>query len=76
MPVEGVTRASPVAVAGRIYTISEAGLVVVLDAGDEFKVLSTIAMGEAPCRASIVPSGGQLFIRTARALYCVGSRAP
>lgn len=76
LPVEGVTRASPVAVAGRIYTISEAGLVVVLEAGSAFKVLATAAMGEGPCRASIAVSDGQLFIRTARSLHCIGERAP
>jgi outer membrane protein assembly factor BamB len=74
MPVEGVTRASPVAAAGRIYTISEAGLVVVLEAGPAFKVLSTVAMGEGPCRATIAVSDGQLFIRTAKSISCVGQR--
>ncbi len=72
MPVEGVTRSSPVGADGKIYTISEAGLVTVLAAGDRFQVLSSIAMGEAPCRASVAVADRQLFIRTARSLYCIG----
>jgi hypothetical protein len=44
----------------------------VLDAGNEFKVLSTIHVGESPVRASIAVAHGELFIRTAQNLYCVG----
>ena len=75
LPVEGVIRASATGADGRIYCIAESGQVVVLDAGDEFKVLATAAMGEAPCRASIAVSDGQLFIRTAKHLYCIGAKA-
>lgn len=71
LPLDGVTRASPTAADGRIYCISENGSVVIADAGDEFKVLATVAMGEGPCRSSIAVSGGRLFIRTAKNLYCV-----
>jgi len=44
---------------------------VVLDAGDEFKILSIIRMGEAPVRSSIAVAHGALFLRTAKNLYCV-----
>ena len=43
----------------------------VLTAGEEFKILSTIPMGEAPVRASIAVAQGELFVRTAKNLYCI-----
>jgi len=63
---------SPTAADGKLYCIDEEGNVFVLACGDEFRVISRIAMGEGPCRASIAVAGGQLFIRTSRNLYCVG----
>ena len=36
------------------------------------KVLSTIKMGEAPAKSTIAVAGGQIFIRTAQNLYCIG----
>ncbi len=75
LPVDAVTRASPTAADGKIFCISENGTVVVLSAGDEFKILSTVNMaGESPCRASIAISDSQLFIRTAKNLYCIGKK--
>jgi len=67
-----IFRASPTGADGKIYCVSENGTVVVLDAGPAFKVLATIRMGDAPVRSSIAVAGGQLFIRTARILYCIG----
>ena len=52
--------------------ISEAGTIFVLEAGDEFKIISTFAMKEGPIRSSIVAARGNLFIRTAENLYCIG----
>ena len=63
---------SPTAADGKIYCLGEGGTVVVLSAGDEFKVLSTIKMGEAPAKSTIAVAGGQIFIRTAQNLYCIG----
>ena len=71
----GVTEtfwSSPTGADGKIYCLGERGTVVVLDAGDEFKILSTIPMGDEPCKSSIAAAHGQLFIRTAKSLYCVG----
>jgi hypothetical protein len=50
---------------------SENGTVIVLEAANDFKILSTIRMGEAPVRSSIAVAHGELFIRTAQNLYCV-----
>jgi outer membrane protein assembly factor BamB len=74
VPAESVMRASLTGADGKLYCLDEAGNVFVLEAGTEFKLLNQIAMGEAPCRSSIAVSGGQLFIRTAKNLYCVGKK--
>jgi outer membrane protein assembly factor BamB len=67
-------RSSPTVADGKVYTISEKGIVVICDAdGPEFKILSTYGFPSAdPTRSSIAVSNGQLFVRTATALYCVG----
>lgn len=70
-----VLRASPTGADGKIYVISEDGIAFVVDAeADEFKLLSTISMGEGPCRSSIAAAHGQLFIRTAKHLWCIGKK--
>lgn len=70
--VREIFRASPTGADGRIYCISENGTAIVLDAGPEFKILSTIAMGEKPVRSSVAVAHGKLFIRTANHLHCIG----
>jgi outer membrane protein assembly factor BamB len=73
LPERGVIRSSPTVADGKVYIVNEKGTVMVCAAGDEFKVLATIPMGDAEgTRASVVASGGQLFLRTTAALYCVG----
>ncbi|MDB6124809.1 MAG: WD40-like repeat-like protein [Pedosphaera sp.] len=74
MGTREIFRASPSGADGKIYCISENGTVVILSAGDEFKILSTIKMGEEPIRSSIVIANGHLFIRTGQNLYCVGKK--
>ena len=74
LQVRDVFSASPTGADGKIYCISERGTVVVLEAGNECKVLATIPMEEGPCRSSIVASHGQLFIRTGHNLYCIGKK--
>lgn len=74
MGVREIFRASPTGADGKIYCISENGTVVILSAGDEFKILATIPMGGEPVRSCIAVSDGQLFIRTADKLYCVGKK--
>ena len=61
------------AAGGRLYCISEAGEIVVFQAGgDGFKVLFETKIEEPPIQASIAISNGRLFIRTAQNLYCIG----
>ncbi len=72
LPVRQRLRASPTGADGKIYCISLGGEVVVLEAGDSYKVIAKIFMGEATCQSTIVAAYGQLFIRTADNLYCIG----
>ena len=69
--VREIFRASPSGADGKIYCLSESGTAVVVSAGDEFKVLATIRMGEPPVRSSIAIAQGELFVRTAKNLYCL-----
>jgi outer membrane protein assembly factor BamB len=73
--VREIFYASPTGADGKIFCLSEEGTAVVLSSGDEFKVLATIPMGEGPCSSSIVAARGCLFIRTAKALYCVNGNS-
>jgi outer membrane protein assembly factor BamB len=69
---KGPWRASLTASDDKIYCISEAAQVVVLDADDrEFKVIFRMEMNDKPSHASIAIADGHLFIRTATRLYCV-----
>ena len=70
-----VVRASPTGADGKVYIINRSGDVVVLEAGDTFKVLSRIRMGEPPVQSTISIAHGKLFIRTARNLYCISKKA-
>ena len=71
--VREIFRASPTGADGKIYCLGENGTVIVLAAGDEFRVLATIPMGEAPVRSSIAVAQRELFIRTAKNVYCIGN---
>ena len=74
LPDRTVIRSSPTVADGKIYIVNEKGTVMVCAAGDEFKLLATIPMGDPEgTRASVVVSNGQLFLRTTQALYCVGA---
>jgi outer membrane protein assembly factor BamB len=67
------TYASPVVTAdGRIYFAS-AGKSYVLKVGDKLEILAENDLGEDN-RASAAVSGGKLFIRGDRSLYCIGKK--
>lgn len=58
----------------KLYCISEAAEAVVLAAGDgEFNIISRIDMEDKPIQASIAIADGQMFIRTANTLFCIGN---
>lgn len=72
----GPFRASPTGADGKIYCISEGGDYVVLEAGDEFKVLFEFSTKARPCRSSIVAANGSLYLRIFGLLICVRKAAP
>jgi outer membrane protein assembly factor BamB len=72
--VREVFKSSPTGADDKIYCISERGTVVVLSTGDEFKILSKTEMGDQPNRSSIAIAQGQLFVCTAKTLYCIGKK--
>jgi outer membrane protein assembly factor BamB len=64
-------QASPVAAAGRLYFAGTNGTVTVLQAGAEFKVLARNDVGEGIV-ASPALSGGRIFLRGEKHLFCIG----
>ena len=63
--------ASPVGGDGKVYIVSQSGVVAVLDATRDQEVVST---GELDDEVYATPAiaGGRIFIRTRSALYCFG----
>jgi hypothetical protein len=51
---------------------NEDGLTTVIKAGPKFEVLAENALNDY-CLSSPAISDGQLFIRTAQQLYCIGN---
>ena len=61
----------PVSGDGKIYVAGEDGRIVVLKDGPELEVLATNDMG-APVLATPAIADGRLFVRTRKALICLG----
>jgi outer membrane protein assembly factor BamB len=70
----GTYSSSPVLADGRVYATNEEGTTTVVKAGPQFEILAENALGDY-CLSSPAISDGQLFIRTASFLYCIGKRA-
>jgi outer membrane protein assembly factor BamB len=73
-PVPGNIWGSIVHADGRLYAVSQRGETFVLAAKPELDVLAVNKLDGATTRASVVPSGGELFIRTYKHLWCIGPR--
>jgi len=67
----GIYSASPVLADGKIYITSEDGVTTVFRAGPQFELLAENNLDEYTL-SSIAISGGQIFLRTEQALYCIG----
>jgi len=67
----GTYSASPVLADDKIYITNEEGLTTVIKAGPKFEVLAENDLDDY-CLSSPAISNGQLFIRTAKHLYCIG----
>jgi outer membrane protein assembly factor BamB len=66
--------ASPVAGDGKVYFVSQSGVVTVLDAARDQQILSTAELGDEVYATPAI-AGGRIFIRTRGALYCFGTPA-
>ena len=84
LPGDRYIRASPTAADGKIYIMNAEGEVFVLSARDSvasespdkvpgFRLLHQADMGDYPARSSIAIAHDNLFVRTADALFCIGS---
>ncbi len=67
----GTYSASPVLADGKLYATSEDGLTSVVEAGAAFALLAENALDDYTLSSPAI-SDGQLFIRTAHHLYCIG----
>jgi len=57
---------------GKCYTITQGGDCFVFRANPKYELAAVNSLGERS-NSSIVPSNGELFIRTHQALYCIGA---
>lgn len=64
---------SPVLADGKLYVTNEDGLITVVKAGPTFEVLAENDMKDYTLSSPAV-SDGQIFVRTASYLYCIGQR--
>ncbi len=64
---------SPIRVGDKLYCIDEEGVVHVIAASQEFKVLGKNPLGEAS-RSVPAVSGGRMYFRTYSHLICVGAK--
>jgi outer membrane protein assembly factor BamB len=74
----GNISASPIAAAGLAYFLGEDGSMAVVKPGRRFELAArnqVKAEGDEVFRASPAPCAGQLFVRSDRALYCIGQRS-
>jgi outer membrane protein assembly factor BamB len=71
--LSGKVQASPVAAAGKLYFAGVNGTVTVLAAGAEYKVLARNDVGEGIV-ASPALSGGRIFLRGEKHLFCIGAK--
>jgi hypothetical protein len=66
--------AAPVFGDGKIYVVSEPGVVSVIESGPEQKILANDDMGEA-IAATPALVDGHIFLRTRTKLYCIADMA-
>ncbi len=67
---------SPVLAGDRIYVPNQNGDVFVLRAGPKFELLAVNSIGGEPMIASPAVSEGDVFLRTDKALWCIGPSRP
>ena len=68
----GEQHASPVSAKGLIYFLNDDGVIHVVKAGPEFQMIAQNDLGEK-CFPSPAISGGNIFIRGEKNLFCIGA---
>jgi outer membrane protein assembly factor BamB len=69
----GVYYTSPTAADDKLYLINEKGILSIVAVNPaEFRILSTLVLGQGPIRSSIAIAGGKIYVRTTETLYCFG----
>jgi outer membrane protein assembly factor BamB len=70
----GTYSASPVLADGKVYATNEDGLTTVVKAGPTFEILAQNALDDYALSSPAV-AGGQIFLRTTRHLFAIGTPA-
>jgi outer membrane protein assembly factor BamB len=65
--------ASPSLVGAKLYLLTEEGVMLIVQAGPEYKELTRCELGEE-CRASPAFADGRIYIRGLENLYCIGKK--
>ncbi len=71
--VSGNFYSSPVCADGRLYFVTKLGDVLVVAAGDQFKLLTRVPLGEK-CFATPALANGMIFFRTYSRIFALGLR--
>lgn len=71
--ISGNFSGSPVWLEKRLYAVDEEGTVVIVAAGDEFKELGRIPLGEASFSTPAV-ANGRLYFKTVSKLFCIKAK--
>jgi outer membrane protein assembly factor BamB len=71
----GTYSASPVLADGRVYATNEDGMTTVFKAAATFELLAENPLNDYTLSSPAV-SDGQIFIRTAKHLFAIGTRRP
>ncbi|MHC4186217.1 MAG: outer membrane protein assembly factor BamB family protein [Planctomycetota bacterium] len=69
--LRGDFKASPSLAGGRLYALSEKGVMLIAEAGGQYKELARSELGE-DCHASPAFADGRIYIRGLENLYCIG----
>lgn len=64
---------SPLLHNGRIYVMNKSGSTFVYEAKPQFELLGVNSLGETT-NSSVVAAGGEIFLRTHEALWCIGAK--
>ncbi|MFN7920526.1 MAG: PQQ-binding-like beta-propeller repeat protein [Bryobacteraceae bacterium] len=70
---DGGVWSSPVLHQGRILVMNKSGDTFVFQAKPEFELLGVNSLGE-PSNSSVVVAGGEIFLRTHEALWCLAAK--